>query len=635
MKTSSSFVTKPKGAEQLSRFSRAAIVLILGLLAALGSPDLSPHNAMRPPQGLLEYPRLSSFSIAPVGEFRGSKDRETLTAANLDKPFTFSGWVDFPPGKGELAIVVGCDGDSYPGNGTLRVKVAQPSDSTRTINGRTVWEFSIGPFTPFRAAIEVGEELGIACAKPWQDGGTARLSVLATRFSDGASSPLTYLDYERVPVKSHDLILVDRDETPVTQGQFPNRTYHTPLYEVPNFLGKKNQTGSPGETETYYKSVYVDLLGRDTRQSIWSKLPKLKDFKKRYFDGLASCSSPASVKVDATPATYFNKGDLGIGREMHCSFNDCTKETACYVKNYGFFDDSCLGGFCGFPEGRAHFSHDKTLSREAIDANVPFATVVMVSRGKLPPGTPNKVFFAVYGHEGQYGIVGRDGRIRDRAVVQDESPLALRAPLDNRRHNQFIPGNCLVCHGAQARYDKPTRQVVNAYFLPFDVQHGFEFYSYDPSNRLSRAAQEANFKILNQIVAKTDLYGLPEARALLNGFYGAPVQDSNPAAWPSATFRNDFVPSSWNVHGDARQIYRKVVAPYCRTCHASHPGLHFGSWNNFVSFQFNIRDAVCKARDENIMPNAEATLNRFWRSNARAHLVSRMNGPGCGLEPFE
>ncbi len=38
---------------------------------------------------------------------------------------------------------------------------------------------------------------------------------------------------------------------------------------------------------------------------------------------------------DPSPAIYFNKGDLGIGREMHCSYNACTQETACYVRNYG------------------------------------------------------------------------------------------------------------------------------------------------------------------------------------------------------------------------------------------------------------------------------------------------------------
>jgi hypothetical protein len=60
--------------------------------------------------------------------------------------------------------------------------------------------------------------------------------------------------------------------------------------------------------------------------------------------------------------------------------------------------------------------------------------------------------------------------------------------------------------------------------------------------------------------------------------------------------------------------------------------LNFGTWNNFGALQSLITNAVCKARDERIMPNAEVTLNQFWRSDARAQYVSRMNASGCGLE---
>jgi iron complex transport system substrate-binding protein len=44
--------------------------------------------------GLLETPTLSSFETRPPTPF-GDRDRDT--AANLDAPFTFTGWVDFPP----------------------------------------------------------------------------------------------------------------------------------------------------------------------------------------------------------------------------------------------------------------------------------------------------------------------------------------------------------------------------------------------------------------------------------------------------------------------------------------------------------------------------------------------------------
>jgi hypothetical protein len=594
----------------LLRKGRAVRVLMLLFLAMLGfisAFETNSQSQSQPPEGLLEQPRLRGFNINPSDP----KDRDAGTAANLDKEFTFTGWVDFPPGDGELWVYVGCDGDSYPGNGQLRIRIAYPSSTTKTVDGRTVWTFSIGPFKPFQEA--VNNDLGIWCGRPWQDGGTVRVGIIAYRYHDGASNQLSYLDRDGTRLEFHDLIFADHSLTPATQNQ-----YYTPLYAVPAYLGKKDQTGTPDETQIYYESVSVDENGSDPTQTIWTELQHLKDFKKRYFDSLSSCSAADNLAVDDSPAIYFNKGDLGIGREMHCSYNGCTQETACYVKNYGK------------PDGSALFTSDKTSSKQAIDANKPFATVAMVSRGKMPANAPNKVFFAVYFHTGRYDSDPNP------LVVQDETPLGREAQLDNRAHNKFIPGNCLVCHGAQARYSKDTQEVFIAYFLPFDLQHAFDYYGTGLSNPLSRAAQEATFKKLNQIVAKTDLYSLENAKALLNGFYGAPQEASDPDTWPSSTFTNDWVPSNnWNASDDARQIYRKVVAPYCRTCHVSHPSMHFGNWDDFLLRQFESRAAVCRDRDQNIMPNAEATSKAFWRSDARAQFVSRMNSPGCGLEPYE
>ncbi len=47
------------------------------------------------------------------------------------------------------------------------------------------------------------------------------------------------------------------------------------------------------------------------------------------------------------------------------------------------------------------------------------------------------------------------------------------------------------------------------------------------------------------------------------------------------------------------------------------------------------RHAIRNDRDRDIVPKAEATLDAFWRSHARAQFVSRFDGPGCGLEAFE
>jgi hypothetical protein len=573
---------------------RALVVaMAIALLAGCGDEErpTAPTDpvgevaaAAAGPKGFIEEPRFGEYDIVAADP----TSRSGATAANLDKEFTFKGWVDFPPSQGELWVYVDDYGNSYPGNGSTRVRIAQPSNTTKTVSGQTVWTFSIGPFKPFRAAVNQK-----SFARPWQDGGTGRINIYAVRSSDGAITNLQSRD--RQSVKGNlfgSLVVVDKEATPVTQ-----KKYTQPLYPVPDYLGKKAQTGTPAETEDYYRSVYATANGAVVSGlSIRDIIPTLTSFQSRYFGTCQGVSG--SLKVDASPAIYFNKGDLGIGREMHCSYNACSKETACYVRNYGSASGSPL------------FGTNMTPSKDAIAAHKPFATVVMVSRGQMPQGAANKVFFAVYGPDGG---------------------LVTEARLDNRRFNQFIPGNCLVCHGAQARYVKSSREVFFAYFLPFDLQHSFGYYSTTASNPLSRAAQESRFKTLNRIIAKTDLYALPNARAMLNGFYGASATSTSPGAWPSATFKNDWVPGGWNSSGGHAQIYKHVIAGFCRTCHVSHASLHFGTYDDFVNLASAVQAAVCGAQEANIMPNAEETSKAFWRSSARAHLVNRANFPGCGL----
>src|SRR5262249_34931965 len=141
---------------------------------------------------------------------------------------------------------------------------------------------------------------------------------------------------------------------------------------------------------------------------------------------------------------YFNQGDLGIGREMSCEQNLERSETACYVQNYGS------------PDGTPLFdSYDQSI--EAIKSAHAFATVAMVERGKMPYGSKNKVFFVVYDKNGK--------------LLYDS------ARLDNREFNEFIPGNCLTCHGGRLERDAKGKVtgVSGASFLPFDLK-SFRYY---------------------------------------------------------------------------------------------------------------------------------------------------------------
>lgn len=567
------------------------VVLLLGCqedqqpLAPTPPEDLP--GVVGGPKGFIEEPRIGSYFGGP--------------GSNLDREFTFTGWVDFGPSDGRLELYVEQFGNGVRGHrGRLEVKRAQPSSETTMVEGRKVWKFSIGPFEPFSELMRVwrsSNQSSLEAPQPWPDGGTAKVHIYARRFSDQKLTRLRGRD--RQGVKG----LPDGPSLVFSDLRF--------VLEDPPYLGRKG-TQPPGSTEDYYKSVYVTANGRRVEGlSIWDFLPTLETFKATYF---GRCENrPDTLRVDASPATYFNKGDLGIGRKMRCRYNPCpdSEETACYVENYGNRD------------GTPFFSPDKTESEVAIKRNNPFATVAMVSRGLMEADEANKVFFVVYDPSGNL----------------QTGP----APLDNAEHNTTIPGNCVACHGAAAKYDTDKQEITAAYFLPFDLEHALDFYGTTSSDPLSRAAQENKFKTLNRIIAKTDLYTLNHAKALLNGFYGEgegfdvnlPGND-----WPLAVFQDDWAPKDWlNPSGAPRQLYRRIIAPYCRTCHISHdekpkPNLALSSFDDFNILAASIRQQVCKTQNSFIMPNAELTSHQFWASDARAQLVQRANAsfPGCGPE---
>jgi hypothetical protein len=300
---------------------------------------------------------------------------------------------------------------------------------------------------------------------------------------------------------------------------------------------------------------------------------------------------------------------LGIGREMHCIYNNCKHELACYVKNLGRRDGTPLFG-------------DKAEAEEALQSNKPFATVAMVERLDMAPDAANRVFFAVYEH-----ISGDP----------ENTQLALSAPLDRKGYNTSIPGNCLQCHGINSRYTAHARhEVRRAFFLPFDLD-AFEFFSNEP-----RVSQESAFRAQNRMVVRlSGLSRLPDARQLVRGWYNGDLF--------TGTFNGKFVPKGWSGVDEPYppaspqvQLYRKVYAQACRTCHISYepaptppplPGqmpfppervdLQFGTYQQFAGIS-NLKEVTCgSVTNPTPMPNAEQTLLEFWRSEARAHLFAQ------------
>jgi len=279
---------------------------------------------------------------------------------------------------------------------------------------------------------------------------------------------------------------------------------------------------------------------------------------------------------DETTAGYYNVGDLGIGRDMHCRAQPAGG-LACYSRNFGTF-----GG-----------SRDDALA-EVAGGGVPLATVAMVY---TPPiDAPNAVAFTVYGAAG--------------ALVNE-------AQLDTHGDNKSIPQNCLNCHGGRARYDLAQHAALGARFLPLDP-NAFE-YSTLPD--LTFAAQEDKFRRLDRMVANAaPTAGVVE---VIEGMFPTSNLPYNPT----------FVPAGWNASPRDARVYREVIEPYCRGCHSAmenavNDPLVFSTAASFKARAAEVMARVCGAGPKG-MPSAEQTAIRFFGSPARALLVAWLDKPGA------
>lgn len=273
------------------------------------------------------------------------------------------------------------------------------------------------------------------------------------------------------------------------------------------------------------------------------------------------------------PVVYYNAGDLGIGREMHCGSFAAARGTgvACYVRNYGEF-------------GGDAFEALRLAINGAGGAGGAFATVAMVYQPPLDQ--PNSVQFMVYGADGA---------------------LVLEAPLDTRGDNASIPHNCLNCHGSDSRYDAGAHAVLDAQFLPFDVG-AFRFAA---TGEHSQGRQQAAVRALNELIGRT---APPPALAeLMAGWYEVSPTQPDPA----------WTPPSWSAPTD-RLVYQQLVAPSCRGCHASRDDLLDLADPALVRERAAlVAQVVC--RPDTVphgMPNAEVTLASFWAGAGRAYLAT-------------
>lgn len=380
------------------------------------------------------------------------------------------------------------------------------------------------------------------------------------------------------------------------------------------------------ETEAYYNAVGVNPDGSGVAEgrTIRGALGNLEDFRAEYF--------PSGQLDEEIVASYYNKGDLGIGREMHCFFAD-PAQRACYVKNFAPCKPGKIlaNGRCEQPIfGDAAGS--KALQRDS--ESVPFATVAMVEREAIDPSEPNSVFFAVYACTGSDCSDEANHTLFNGPVALDNHGVSQTFDGAPVRSNTFNPGNCLTCHGSGGRYEGgPAPATFGAYFLPFD-QYAFEYI--EGSGELSRRGLEDEFREMNYHVRESHLGGVGNAARMIDNWYDVDQDVNTPTNYadPNAHFNAARVPNDLGFEGStingatnneaSGEVYANVYARACRGCHISHPTSQFSTYAEWQSQSVSSAgrlELIFAYLCAGFMPMAERTQNLVWEDGVRERLI--------------
>lgn len=385
------------------------------------------------------------------------------------------------------------------------------------------------------------------------------------------------------------------------------------------YLGHGRSKFDPGlrgaaanaETRAYYDTVRTGKDG--TGPSVSASLGTLQDFRNRYF-------APGVGKE--LVSEYYNEGDLGIGREMHCNFEvpGLTAETyerACYVSNYA----PCQPG-ATLPNGlcqRPIFDDEAAAKQIQKNDGVPFATVAMVERGDMGATEPNAVFFAVYVCDANSDCsVTASHVLADGPVALDNHGVASldQDPNAPRGSNTFNPGNCMSCHGTGGSYDAGTHSTTGAYFLPFD-QNAFSYLETSSSSPLSKQGQHNVMREMNAHIAYSHLGTVGNATRLIENWYDGDFVNGqfNGARSPNDLGFEGSTVNDSTTHESSGALYANVYGRACRGCHITHGGLfQFSEYDDWLAFGAVMKDRLC---DSHEMPLAERTQDLVWDGHVR------------------
>jgi len=300
------------------------------------------------------------------------------------------------------------------------------------------------------------------------------------------------------------------------------------------------------------------------------------DWKRVFrFPARAPGEAMEAYRERAGIAIYYNRNELGLGRELGCSEFPAGQDKdgnaltgiACYVTNYGLAFRDVRNSLMLAQEGK----HPK-------------ATVCIAYLPNMEPG-----------YQVQFFVYGPHGRRQDWAQLDTIGPRA-------------NPHVCMNCHGGV--YDADRHLAKFARFLPMDPNL-MTFGDATEAPAITRPVQEERIRRLNAFALRTPI--TPGQREMLHELYGGQIEK------PGAVSLTNWQPSGWRAAPEHREMFDQVVKPYCITCHlAMEQGLDgsrlhsypiFDSADRFRAFPSNV--SIC---GDFSMPNAQTTMANFWNT---------------------
>ncbi len=294
-----------------------------------------------------------------------------------------------------------------------------------------------------------------------------------------------------------------------------------------------------------------------------------------------------STQNPGVNAEFFNKNELGLGRDLTCAANG-NGNFACYLRKYG------------------HPGETPKKALHDMFANVdPGDTVAMEFSGVPGRGIGNVVKFYVFAPSG----------VRKLSTAFDP------------QGEKFVPNVCTGCHGGtpSETYPDPASADIGAVFVPVDPST----HVYSPVR--PRTVQE---DALRQINAWVHTQTRPEA---------ASVKDYVESMYPDGvdapgSVAAAFVPRSYAL-AFRQSTYTSIIKPYCQLCHLARPVFDWTDYGNLQAHAPAVHDYTCPTPGSGptVMPHAFVPFRNLWQGPLGRQRVDKLmadiGAPLCPEEP--